>query len=920
MLVGRDVECERIDRLLDEARRGRSGALVLRGEPGIGKSTLCAHAVARADGMTVLRAHGIESEAELPFAALADLLRPLLEHLGDIPLPQAAALEAAFALGPPAAGDPFTTCAATLSLLAAAAEDGPVLVVVDDAHWLDHSSAQALLFAARRLDAEGIVVLVATRDGEATPFDGAGLHELLLSGLDHDSAALVLNTSADTAIEPEVAERLISATGGNPLALLEAPVLLSAGQLGGVEHLDEPLPTSEGLEQAFLRRVRQLPDETQRGLLVAATSGSMDFDSISAAISGAGVDPAALDAAERAGLVVVEGNRFDFQHPLLRSAVYHSAPAAMRRAAHEAVAKGLGSDRRAWHLAAAAPAPDAAVAAELKATAQAARARGGHAEAAAALEQAARLTVGSEERARLLRSAADEARRSGQAARSLVLLDEALAATASPRLRARIQHLRGVVEMWRGAPLTAYEHLIEEAAHVEEEDPAKAAWMLTDAGWACFMGGEIAAGRAASERAFALTDGSGGLAEILATALFGIALLLSGQREQAEPLLRRYEPMLDDSEFLGRSYAVVWPAAQALVWLEQHGKARHVFTRVIERARTESTPSLLPYVLTGLAELDFRTGAWPQAYANASEAVRLADETEQPAALAFALAVLGRIEAAQGRQDECASHVTRAVGLVALGVGAVAAFAGAAAGLLELGLGRSEDAIGHLDQVARRVREHGLGEPTVIQWAPDLIEAYVRAGRRDDAKAALASFEREATASGSMWAAAAAARCRGLLATDEEFEGEFARAIELHDRLPSPFEKARTELCLGERLRRARRRSEARTHLRSALERFERLGASPWAERAQSELRASGETLRRREAGAVEELTPQELQVAMLVAEGATNREAGAALFLSPKTIEAHLGRIYRKLHVRSRTELAALAARETGPLGQPAY
>ena len=262
--------------------------------------------------------------------------------------------------------------------------------------------------------------------------------------------------------------------------------------------------------------------------------------------------------------------------------------------------------------------------------------------------------------------------------------------------------------------------------------------------------------------------------------------------------------------------------------------------------------------------------------------------------------------------------MTRAVGLAALGVGAVAAFAGAAAGLLELGLGRSEEAIGYLDRVARRVRDHGLVEPTVIQWGPDLIEAYVRAGRRDDAEAALTSFEPEAEASGSLWAAAAVARCRGLVAADDEFEAEFARAFELHDRLPSPFEKGRTELCLGERLRRARRRSEARVHLRSALERFDRLGASPWAERARSELRASGETLRRQEAGTAEELTPQELQVAMLVAGGATNREAGAALFLSPKTIEAHLGRIYKKLRVRSRTELAALLARDAGPLGQP--
>lgn len=911
MLVGREPECERIDHLLDEARQGRSGALVLRGEPGIGKSALCAYALGCADGMTVLKVRGIESEAELPFAALADLVRPLLGHIGDIPPPQASALKAALALGPPVAGDRFTTCAATLSLLAAAAEDRPLLAVVDDVHWIDRSSAQAVLFTARRLGAEGIAVLVASRDGEATPFDSADLPELLLRGLDQDSAALLLASSGDVEIARPVVEQLTAATDGNPLALLELPALLTAAQLIGAEPLAEPLPTSDELERAFLRRVHQLSDATQAALLIASAGGSNEFDSICAAIECAALDPAALDAAERAGLIAVDGNTFEFRHPLLRTAVYHGAPASARRAAHEAVAQGLGSDRRAWHLAAAAPTPDANVAAELETAALAARARGGHAEAAAAFEQAARLTSESEGQARLLREAADEARRAGQAVRTLALLDEALAATANPDLRARIQHLRGVVEMWRGAPIAAYEHLIAEATRIAATDPLKAAWMLTDAGWACFMAGEIAAGRTAAERAFALTERSGGLAEILATALLGISLLLSGEREQAEPLLRRYEPMLEDTEFLERGYSVVWPAAQALVWLEEHGKARDVFTRVIGRARTESTPSLLPYMLTGLAELDFRTGAWPHAYANASEAARLAEETEQPAALAFALAVLARIEAALGREDECRAHVARAVDLAAFGVGAVVVFAGAAAGLLELGIGRGEEAIGHLDSVARRVREHGLGEPTVIQWGPDLIEAYVRAGMREEASDALASFEREAEASRSTWALAAAARCVGLLACDDEFEGEFARAIDLHDQLASPFEKARTELCLGERLRRARRRSEARPHLRSALERFERLGAAPWAKRARSELSASGETLRRPEAGVAHDLTPQELQVAMAVAAGATNREAGAALFLSPKTVEAHLGRVYRKLNVRSRTELAALLARE---------
>jgi DNA-binding CsgD family transcriptional regulator len=397
---------------------------------------------------------------------------------------------------------------------------------------------------------------------------------------------------------------------------------------------------------------------------------------------------------------------------------------------------------------------------------------------------------------------------------------------------------------------------------------------------------------------------------VLAGGLLGIALLLNGDRGGAEPLLRRHQSLLDDPRFLDRSYAVVWPAALALVWMEDHDTARELFVRVIERARDESVPSVLPYTLVGLAELDYRTGGWSRAYAGASEAVTLARETEQPVALGFALACLSRIEAAQGRAGDCREHATEAIDLATGGAGSVAVYAAAALGLLELGAGRVDEAIAHLVQVRNEVETHGLVLPTVIQWAPDLIEALARAGRVDEASELLASFEVAAEATMSAWALGTAARCRGLI-SDGDFEADFSRALELQEAQGTPFEIARTELCLGERLRRARRRKEARITLRAAIDRFERLGAAPWADRATNELRASGETIQPGAVIATNELTPQELQVALTVAKGATNREAGAALFLSPKTIEAHLGRIYRKLDVRSRTELAALLARE---------
>ena len=912
MLLGRDVECARIDDLLEKARTGTSSALVVRGEAGIGKSALLAYAIERAGEMTVLRTRGVESESELPFSALSDLLRPVLGQLGAIPPPQRAALEGALAIGPPVPGDRFTVCAATLSLLAAAAEERPLLGVIDDAQWLDASSAEALLFAARRLEAEGVVLFFAARNDLASR---AHLPELALSGLDETAASVLLS---EEEIARPVLSELVRATAGNPLALLEISRLLTEEQRAGTEPLAKPLPVGPTVEQAFWQRVEDLPREVRRALLVAAASDNSELSVLQRTLDRLGIDPDALEAAESAGLVTIDGTRLDFRNPLLRSVIYHGSPVVARQTTHRALSETLEGGHSAWQLAAATPDPDAEVAAALEQAALSARERGGHAEAAGAFERAARLTVDGEERARRLFEAADDARLAGGSERALALLEEALTSTGDPLLAAKIHHLRGVVEMWRGAPMAAREHLAVQASRIEALDPAKAARMLTDAGWACFMAGEIEQGLATAREAFAVAERTGGVAEVTATALLGIALLLNGRTQEALPLLRRYEPLLEETEFLRRAYQLIWPAGHALIWLEDYEGARQVFSRVIAEARAQSAPSMLPYALIGLSELEFRAGNWAAAYASGSEAVRIADETEQATALAFALVSLARIEAAQGREEDCRGHVARALGLAGSGIGAVLAYGGSTLGLLELGLGRNADAIGHLELLARRVRDKGLGEPGVIQWAPDLIEAYVRSGRPGDAEETLASFEQQARQTERAWALAAAARCRGLLAPDTTFEQEFADALRWHRERPALFERARTELGFGERLRRARRRTDARESLRSALETFERLGARPWAERARIELRASGETVRRGDAMLSQELTPQELQVALIVAVGATNREAGAALFLSPKTIEAHLGRIYRKLNVRSRTELASRLASE-GALAEAA-
>jgi ATP/maltotriose-dependent transcriptional regulator MalT len=442
--------------------------------------------------------------------------------------------------------------------------------------------------------------------------------------------------------------------------------------------------------------------------------------------------------------------------------------------------------------------------------------------------------------------------------------------------------------------------------------------MLTDAAWACFMSAEITAGLEIAERARKLGAAAGGIAETLAKAVFGIALLLSGEATRAMPLFGDYLTLLEAVEASPSPglYQPLRPDGQLLTWFEQFDRARDVLTRTIDTARASSALGALPYALSVLSDLDFRTGKWAAAYAGATEAVRVAHETQQVTTLAFSLSCIARVEAAQGREDECRAHSEQALDIASPGIGAVVALSEAGLGLLELGLGRPEEALGHLEPLARQAAEHGLEEPGVIQWAPDLIETYVRLGRDDDAELALGDFERVARKTERTAALAAAGRCRGLLAADDDVEDRFRRALELHTRLPTPFERARTEFCLGERLRRARHRRDARVPLRSALETFERLGATPWSERARAELAASGETARRHDPYAAEQLTPQELQVALVVARGATNKEAGASLFLSPKTIETHLGRVYRKLNVRSRTELAHLLGSEGASTG----
>jgi DNA-binding CsgD family transcriptional regulator len=911
MLVGREAECGQIEGLLAAARAQRSGALVLSGEPGIGKSALCAWAVAQAAGMRVLSVRGVESEVDLPFAGLSELCAGELDRLGLLPDPQARALEGALTRRDAPPGDRFAIGAAVLSLLAVAGDGASVLVIVDDAQWLDASSADALLFAARRLRSEGVVMLVATRPGTIFDADGSGVPSQRLSGL-RPSAARALLDAVHGALPADVSRLLADRTEGNPLALLEMPLVLSEAQLAGEQPIEEPLPVGPTLVRALLRRLSGLPAPARRGLLVAAASGGERVQPVVDALGTVGLDRDVLDSAEQAGVLAIVGEGFEFRHPLLRSAIYHGAPGPARRAAHAALARATSGGTRAWHLAQATVGEDEAVAATLERVGREARRRGAPAAAASALERAARLSGPGKARVRRLTEAARDAHIAGRPTGALRLLDDALAGSPDALQRADIQHVRGRILVLQGQMDVAYRLLVDEADRVRDIDPERTATMLAEACMDCFLSAEIGKAIAAARDADRVAARAGPAVQAFAGVMLASALILSGERAETSALLDRFLPLLRLADPLTEAGQLVSAAAQCYFWLDRYDVASQLLARLTASAREASAPAALLLPLCCRAELDLRVGHWDVAAAQFQEAAHLGDEMAQSVFAAYAPECLARLAAAVGDEERCREHAAHATSLIDKHNNELGRlYVHSALGLLELGLGRTEAAIRYLEQARDLAERHGLAEPNVVHWQADLIEAYVRAGQPDRAHDALAAFQRQAERTGGRWALGTAARCRGLLADESEQDACFAAAIDHLQAVTAHFEGARTHLCHGERLRRAGRRTDARQALRRAIDGFDRLGATPWATRAQVELRATGATPRRRRDDADrDQLTAHELQVARIVAGGASNREAAAALFLSPKTIEFHLAHIYRKLGVRTRTELAGVAAR----------
>jgi DNA-binding NarL/FixJ family response regulator len=913
MLIGRDKEVERIAALVAAAREGRSGALVVRGEPGIGKTALLEHARSLAgDDMLVLEARGIEAESELPFSGLGDIAGPLLHLRPQLPPVQALALGQALALEDSGTPPRFAVPAALLGLLGTAAEERPLLVLVDDAQWLDAPSVEAVVFAARRLRDEGVALVLTIRD--ATPgldVDTSGLDVVRPEPLSDREAATLLRQAHGDRVRGTVAADVATAASGNPLALLELPTALSDAQLAGREALPPVLPPGETVAYSFRRRLGELPESARQALLVAAAGQDEDLTELTHAMDRLGLEEGALDPAEAAGMVAIEGGRVRFRHPLVRSAAYHLASAPARRAAHRALAEGArdGAPSRAWHLAAAAVSADEGVAQDLEAAANDARRRGGHGSAARAFARSAEMTPEAGERARRLMEAAVESQIAGELDRAQALCDEGLALDGDPVIAALLHRVRAGVRIRAGHPIDGLAEMVEASAAIEPAVPVAAAAMLLEASLGQLASGPIVDTVWMADRARVLAGDDPALGA-LADTVIGEALMATGEPTGGEEHLARSAPVLLEVEPPPGAWDVVALNAHGSMWLEQMERAERVVAHVIDRGRADGALGQLAYPLSIRAQLRFRQGRWPEALADADEAERASADTGQETMLALALCVRTHIEAGLGNGDDARAFAERVRELLARNATfTFTPYLQAGLGVLALSEGDHELAARELLAGIEAAERIGFTMPGQEVLSPDVVEALCGAGDAEGAQAAYDRLARHLSEDQPPTVRAQFARARAFLARDAEATAAFEEALELHAQGDNTFEEARTRLACGERLRHAGRDAlePAQEQLGLALETFERLGAKAWAARTSAELEATGVARKHEPAAIAELLTPHELQVAMVVAGGATNKEAAAALFLSPKTVEHHLGQIYKKLSLSSRTELTAL-------------
>ena len=907
MLHGREPERARLAALLEGASAGRAGTLVVRGAPGIGKSALLDD-LAATDGFRVLRAQGLESEFPLAFAGVHQLLLPLLPLLDTLPAPQAHALRVAFGAEQGPAVDPFLVALATLALLTAAAESSPVLCLVDDAHWLDTASADALLFTARRLQADRVAVVFSARQGDARAFVAEHLPELELGALPEDAARSVLADRLPDTTPAEVSAALLRQSSGNPLALHELPKALTDDQLRGRAPLPGQLHLTDRVSRVFLDRCRRLPEQVQTLLLVAAADDSGQLAVVRRAAQALGADETAVVQAEQAELLASEGSAVQVRHPLVRSAVHQAATGHERRAVHQALAEALAdagdADRAAWHRAAAADGPDPQVARALEQAGARAERRGGHAAAAAAYERAAQLTGHVGSRAVLQLAAARCAWADGQPVRARSLLDEARAGSDDRLVRADVDRLRGRIEVNVGSAPTAHRVFQSAALAVAADDPARALEMAAAASLLKIYGADSGVALPPGTVDTHPAGGDPPRTVALKHLLTSASLAADGRWQSAVDALRRaldagpagLDPEVLDPDVLGN----LGNAALQLGHDEAHLRC---FTVLLSSARDSGAVMQALYGLPRLAFTQLLRGHWDAVRGTAVEALALSRSAGTRALTAPPLAWLALLAALQGRPEHSSllTELDQALqgqelGILADPVHDLSRWAQAAHATEQ----------GDLSGALHCLRS--LRVPALTRMAAlDRVEAAVRAGDRGQAEQWTEDIASFAEGTRWPWALSVAEHARALLA-DENAPVHFERALREAAAGGRPYDRARTCLAYGELLRRSNRRADARPHLRAALSVFDDLGAEPKAARAREELRASGETARTRDPSTLVALTPMEAQVARLVAQGLSNKDVAAQLWISPRTVAFHLRGVFVKLGISSRGALAQLS------------
>jgi DNA-binding CsgD family transcriptional regulator len=894
-LVGRTDEILAIDQVLELARDGTSGVLVLRGSAGIGKTALLDYAFGR-PGLVVTRVAGIESEMELGFGALHQVLRPFLSATADLPVRQREALEAAFGISDGPIPDRFLIGLATLTLLTESASEMPLLCVVDDAQWVDEESLVVLAFVARRLAVDGIAMLFAVR----TPDEPAMLVDLPsldLEGIPAKDAIELLRRGGGSRVDDGVGQRLLRETGSNPLALLELADELSPAQLSGESTLPEPLPIGRRLQDVFLARVRALPDSAQMMLLIAAADSSGDASVLLRAASALGIeaDDTTLAVAER---LLVIGTGVQFRHPLIRSAVYQGAQPEERRRVHLALATATEGepDRRVWHLAAAAPGPDEDVAQALEQSAMRVAIRGGYGTASRLMTRAVELTDDEDRRAGRLLLAAGAALVAGNPTVAQATLESAAPRLESPLERAEGLRLRGVIRFAQGEPGEPVVILMEAARAFEDLDARRTRDTLFEAfEVATWTSREATLEVARAARASrALPPGPPTTLDLLLDAF--VTRMLDGYTTAAPMLRAAVDAVIADEEEL-RGFNLASIAASELFDLE---RSRKVTERWVNVSRAKGALGILPLAIVLLMATDFLCGKYALATALSVEALELSKVTTGILGVAghgaeLMLAFTGPEADARAA---AAAHIEEGL---ARGQGTHGALVPRIAlSFLELGLGNYEAA----REVAAEIFEPDFLGPVSAWGLADYVEAAARSGRRDEAEIALARLTEHAVASETSTGLGHLARSRALLASDSDAEPFYREAIAHLDASPAGPDRARAHLVYGEWLVTAGRSDDARATLRTALAMFESMGAEFFAQRAAAALAATGDHVRRHRGDGDVGLTSQELQVAQFAADGATNREIAAELFISSSTVDYHLRKVFRKLGITARTQL----------------